>query len=125
MRIPIAIVMLCLPVAAMGEIYVCTTENSAFLSDSGANANNSSSGNGWVVDTNLGFRKLKVEGTTDYRGTDYRGKCQESEYRIVCDYEDGITLENILLDLSEGSYTYSQHSMGGTLFSSFGTCTKL
>lgn len=118
------IIMLFLPIPAIAETFVCTTETNSFLSDSVSNVFDSSNGEGWVVDTDLGFRKLKVD-KDDYRGTNYRGGCQKTELTVSCTFGDLITLEHILMDRMEGSYTYSQHSLGGAVFSSLGSCNEI
>lgn len=124
MRSCCTIMMLCLPIPTIAETFVCTTETNSFLSDSVANVFDSSDGEGWVVDMDQGFRKLKVD-ENDYRGTNYRGGCQKTELTVSCTFGDSITFEHILMDLLEGSYTYSQHSLGGAVFSSLGACNEI
>ena len=118
------IMMLCLSLPTIAETYVCTTEKNSFLSNSVAEVFDSGEVEGWVVDMDLGFRKLKVD-ENDYRGTGYRGGCQKSEFRITCSYEDTITLEHIWIDLLKDSYTYSSHSLGSVVLSSLGVCNGI
>ena len=49
MRIPIAIVMLCLPMAAMGETYVCRTDRASYLFPNDGSINQSPKTD-WVID---------------------------------------------------------------------------
>ena len=49
----------------------------------------------------------------------------KTERLISCTFKDSITLEHILISLLEDSYTYSQHSLGGSVFSILGTYNEI
>ena len=76
MRIPIAILMLCLPVAAMGEIFSCTSTYGALIQDDGITVQNLANVS-YVVDTRRGLRVPSVDGLSK----EYIGECEVTRAR--------------------------------------------
>lgn len=121
MRILTTLIMLCLPMTAMGEIYVCSSEKYATLSDLLSFARTRETKlTDYVVDTESGFRALTDDAS-------YRGECQtaETSTTIVCSYEDGLSAMQVYIDRSDLIFTYSQHLYGGSVRSYFGKCTEI
>ena len=73
MRIPIAIVMLCLPMAVMGETYICKQQATTFLLE-GTDLGGSSRED-LVIDLDSGIRVLSDN-------SDYRGSCQKLSVKL-------------------------------------------
>lgn len=122
MRIPIAIVMLCLPVAAMGETYICKSESSTFMIDSYAEVYKAGEVEmaDYVIDMDSGFRPLTGS-------SDYRGECRKSDTSIICSNEYGRNFEYLTFDLESRQFTKSSHSKAVSLVvtSHFGKCTEI
>lgn len=123
-----AILMFCLPMAAMGETYICTEYMNSIVSQIGAYASGKdliSDGIVTSVDTEKGFRDLKRESF-------YKGTCQKSEIQIACiselDDDLGNLFQRILIDLEDMVYTavtQQQIREDQAVQSQYGTCTKL
>ena len=118
MRMLTTILMLCLPMAAMGETFICETESSVYLSQS---INNMFTENltDWIVDTDSGFRR-------QVRTSDplYVGECEQSEIFIFCSFEHFGGNSYISILISDGSFSYSGHSTVG-IDSEYGHCTEI
>ena len=117
-----AILMICLPVAAMGETYVCRTESSSILSSGtrGVLTSTDVDLTDYVVDMESGFRALADT-------SNYRGECQAQErsLTIACSYSDPLSAMQIYIDLGDLAFTYSSHVYGDSVRTSFGTCIEL
>ena len=123
MRIPFAILMLCLPMAAMGETYICKEQVTSFFLE-GTDLNTSRLGD-WVIDMDSGYRPL-----TD--SSDYRGSCQKLsvsvanslETRINCSIVTDYSSEQILMHIESGFFTHSLQ-FANSVSSSSGKCTGI
>ena len=118
MRILTSILMLCLPMAAMAETYLCRTEKTAYLQKTFGDVSESDLVD-WVIDTDSGIRKLED-------GQSYAGQCKKSELGIICSNENNITGGiYFYMRLSDKVFTSSLHNLGNYVTSDFGTCTEI
>lgn len=122
MRTLTTILMLCLPMAAMGETYVCKSESSTFMIDSVAEVYKTGEVQmvDYVIDMDSGFRMLAGS-------SDYRGECRKSDTSIVCSNEYGGHFQYLTFDLESRQFTKSSHSKALSLVvtSDFGKCIGL
>ena len=115
--------MLCLPMAAMGETYVCKEQVSSWLMD-GKDYSNSSLSD-WVIDLDSGFRVLADN-------SDYRGSCQKLsvklgnslQTRINCSVVTHHKAEHFRMQIESGFFTHTLQT-GTTALSSSGKCTEI
>lgn len=115
------ILMLCLPVAAMGEIYVCSSESYSILSKSTYSVlTNEVDLTDYVVNMESGFRELTDDSS-------YIGECliPEGSTAIVCSYENRFSAMQFYIHRSELTFSYSQHLYGESVRSYFGKCTEI
>lgn len=127
MRIPIAIVMLCLPMAAMGEIFSCTSTYGAAVNRDGLFAADIPR-QSWVVDTSRGVRASRA-GVVD---EDYLGECEVVSYQgevreAWCSAEQGV-LTKIHIQINRtntGPINFLASTFNVYNFSYAGTCTEI
>lgn len=74
-----SILMLCLPMAAMGETFFCTSSYGAVIDEVGLIAQGNQGMHSWLVDTRLGVKVPDNDGVTQ----DYFGKCEVSRTEAV------------------------------------------
>ena len=131
MRALTTILMLCLPMAAMGETYVCTTDIQAqhLLPDVTIYRASERSLVNWVIDLDSGYRSVSRD--------EYEGECKMDTYQrgIRCSntyegtgFEDfafqSVVRDLISLEFSITSQQWGQDNRADTNVW-FGTCTKL
>ena len=126
MRLLTTLIMLCLPMAAMGEAYVCITEHHNTL-DAGGSMEVENSSLKFVLDTDKGHRMLDSS-------QDYEGRCQwienNGEYFLHCSSHDQALgrLEEFIMDLENRNFssTYQNYGLGGRYsVSLWGQCSEL
>ena len=128
MKILAAILMLCLPMKAMGETYICETEQNTFVKKSGIEPLPESL-TSYVLDIDRGFRELTG-------GFDYRGSCQKSARddrggsALICTNRNVAlaNFEQIVMTLEDLTFTRSYHSwalQGHWVASQLGQCVEL
>lgn len=116
-----SILMLCLPVAAMGEIYVCRSESSSVaISPDSRFFSGDLELTDFIVDTESGIRTLTDEST-------YLGECKTPEgfTAIACSYENTISSIQVYIDNISYTFTYSAHLYGSYVRSFWGKCTEI
>ena len=121
MRLLTTILILCLPVAAMGETYVCEAEQVSFISKE-VNFARAGQEDPLALDLDKGSRTIK-------EGSGYIGSCEKSGGELIClaDY-DLDYIQRIILTLDDLIYTnivqYSLKEHQGVL-ASYGSCVEL
>ena len=126
--------MLCLPIAAMGETFVCKAEKYSRLSEQLERARAISSRE-LIVDTEKGMRILA-------EGTEYYGSCQRSSGNrgtnevfvdlLVCadeNYND-VTYSKLILNFKDRTFTETfqtteAYRIGHIVESYWGRCTEI
>ena len=119
-----SILMLCLPMAAMGETYMCRTEVSSVKSDGRDTVIDPEVRPDYVLDSEKGIRAFSKDMEFAYRGS-----CQRTEGLFICSNEDeerGIS-EQIILTLEAGVFTRASQNYAGSLLvgSGWGRCIEI
>jgi len=130
MRIPIAIVMLCLPMAAMGETYVCMSlyQTLNMIPNTRVHKASETSITNYIIDLESGYRSIKSD--------EYQGECKmDAKQRgVTCiNTFEGTGYEGrafefgaIDLDSMEFSITLTQWTQGWVDTGTYmGTCTEI
>lgn len=129
-----AILMLCLPMAAMGETFVCKAEKFSRLSEQQERARANSSRE-LIVDTEKGMR-LFAEGTAYYgscqRSSGNRGTNEVFVDLLVCadeNYND-VTYIKLILDFKDRTFTETYQTtqavgIGHMVQSYWGRCVEI
>ena len=123
MRTVTTILLLCLPMAAMGETYVCTStvgkvidEEIGFVSPSGKT---------WVADIERGLRVTSGEGVDE----DYIGGCESTFSSlglfILCKADKGSNTHVIKIRETVSEITFMASLFTAYLASYVGKCTRV
>lgn len=122
MRILTTVLMLCLPMTAMGEVYACRTESNSFLSNEirGVLTSTEADLTDYLVDTESGYRNLE-------NGSVFKGECHIPGplYEFIsCTWVSPFSVEQFYIDLDDLTFSYSNHNRG-RVQSYFGKCTEI
>lgn len=113
--------MLCLPMAAMGETYVCEAEALSRIRADEMAAGVVTDPIPLVIDPEKGTRELQL-------GLEYEGDCEKTDFKIICVVKDSYRDMLTVLTLDNLVYTralqtgYSGEPM---VLSEYGKCTEI